>query len=506
VILRSERLSSLIERSRLPTLGPPDADPEITGVALDSRKTVRGGLFVAVRGFVTDGESYVADALARGARAIVAASARPAALPQDIAWVRVDSPRRAAALLAREWFGRPDEALALVGITGTNGKTTVTYLLEAIANAAGSKAGRIGTISSAWGGRETAAARTTPEAPDLFETLAAMRAEGVGLVAMEVSSHALALGRVEGARFAIAAFLNFGRDHLDFHGDVDAYFAAKASLFDGLSDDRTAVLNADDPRSADIAARTRARILRFASRAENADVRLSRVRCDPHGCSAELEIGTRRVDLRTELRGRFNLDNVAAAAACAIAAGIPFEAVPEGVRSVRRIPGRMEAVEEGQPFAVLVDFAHTDTALARLLDSVREFAAGRVIVVFGCGGDRDRTKRPAMGRAAAERADLVVLTSDNPRGEDPEAILCEIRSGISAVEGAETRCRTIVDREQAVAFAVAAARPGDTVVIAGKGHETTQTLGDHVEPMDDRELVRSALRKTGRAGGHRAAV
>ncbi len=496
------RLSELLDRAGVRPVGPVAADPVVFGVGLDSRRIRIGEIFFALRGKRLDGATFAPEALKRGAAAVVAGVERPEPIGRDIAWVQVEDPRRVAGLLSREWFERPDEAMTLVAITGTNGKTTVTYLVEAIAAAAGLRAGRIGTVSQSFSGREVPSQRTTPEAPELYGLLAAMRAEGTQLVALEVSSHALALGRVDGARFPVAAFLNLGSDHLDFHGDVESYFAAKAALFERLLPSDTAVLPCDDARGASIAARTRARTVTFG-RAANASVRLHSERCGIDGSEALLEISNRSLLVRTSLPGRFHLENVAAAAACALAAGLPADAIPAGVEAVRSIPGRTERVDDGQPFAVLVDFAHTEAALAKLLDGMRDLSRGRVLIVFGCGGERDRGKRPAMGRVAAERADLVFLTSDNPRGEDPVAILREIEAGALSVPGATGRYRVVVDRAEAVAAAIAAARAGDVVVIAGKGHETTQTFGNHVEHLDDREIARKALSAFGRSGGGR---
>ncbi len=494
------RLSELLRGAGVQPLDTVAADPEVAGVSLDSRRVLPGNLFFALPGLRIDGTAFVPDAIGRGAVGVLAESPRPSPLDPGIAWVRVEGARRAAGLLAREWFGRPDEALKLVGITGTNGKTTVSYLVESIAAAAGLRPGRIGTVGYAFAGQEHPAPRTTPEATDLFALLAAMREAAVDLAAIEVSSHALALGRVEGARFEVGAFLNLGQDHLDFHGDEASYFQAKARLFDRLDENRTAVLPADDPRGAEIAARTRARVVTFG-RSERAEVRLCDESCDLAGSEAVLETAGIRLPVRTPIPGRFNLDNVAAAAACALAAGVPADAIPAGVRALERIPGRMERVDEGQPFAVLVDFAHTEQALKRVLDGVRELVRGRTLLVFGCGGERDRGKRPDMGRTAAELADLVFLTSDNPRSEDPLAILSDIASGIASVPGGPGRCRTLADRTAAVTAAVSSARPGDAVVIAGKGHETTQSFGDHVEHLDDREIASKALAASGWSGG-----
>jgi len=383
-----------------------------------------------------------------------------------------------------------------VGITGTNGKTTVAAMVEAIARAAGLRAGRIGTVGIAVAGAERDSARTTPESVDLFATLAEMRAAGVTLVALEVSSHGLVQGRVEGARFRVGALLNLGRDHLDFHGTLQAYFDAKARLFEALSSADTAVLPADDPAGARMAARTRARVLRFG-RSQEAELRLHDEHGTLEGSTARLETPWGALALTVPLPGRFNLDNAAAAAACALAAGLPAAAVVAGIGSLSRVPGRLERVDAGQPFSVFVDFAHTEQALRRVLGDLRPLVRGRLAVVVGCGGERDRGKRPAMGRAAAEMADRVVLTSDNPRGEDPLAILREMETGVAEVPGAATRTEVVPDRSEAVRRAVTSSRGGDAVVVAGKGHETTQTFADRVERSDDRLLVRRALAEMG---------
>ena len=493
------RLSSLLERAGIRPLTDPGANPEIRGACLDSRRAGPGDIFFAVRGLKLDGEAFVPDAIRRGARAVVSSAPRPDWLEAGIAWVQVAQPRQAAGPISRECYGRPDEALTLVGITGTNGKTTVAYLVESIASAAGRKAGRIGTVGHAFAGIERAAVRTTPEAPDLYRLLAEMRNEAVDLVAMEVSSHALSLHRVGGARFETAAFLNLSRDHLDFHEDEESYFLTKAKLFEALSARECAVLPADSPIGERMRGRTEARVLTFGRR-DSADVRLRDERCGNDGSSAILETPEGPLPVRSFLLGRFNLENVAAAAACALAVGMPPESIPAGVLELQTVPGRMERLDRGQPFTVIVDYAHTETALQNLLTSVREFARGRIHLVFGCGGDRDPGKRAGMGRAAAEGADAVYATSDNPRRERLAAILEEIDVGIASVAGAAERSSTIPDRDQAIRTAVAAAAPGDVVLLAGKGHETTQTFADRVEPFDDRLVAIRALESLGWRG------
>jgi UDP-N-acetylmuramoyl-L-alanyl-D-glutamate--2,6-diaminopimelate ligase len=358
-------------------------------------------------------------------------------------------------------------------------------------------------VSHAFAGREWSTERTTPEAPELYRLLAAMRDAEVGIAAMEVSSHALALSRVEGATFAVGAFLNLSQDHLDFHGDMGRYFATKASLIERLPEDATAALSADQQEIAELADRTPAEVVTFGRR-EGATVQVIEERCAIDGTEVILDAPGGPYTVRTHLAGRFVPDNLAAASACAIGAGLPMDAVIAGALELRTIPGRMERVDAGQPFAVVVDYAHTEEALRRLLSGIREMVEGSVLVVFGCGGDRDRGKRAPMGRAAAENADRLFVTSDNPRSEDPLAIVAQIRSGVESVPGAEERTSIHVDRAEAVHAAIREARAGDAVVVAGKGHETTQTFEDRVETFDDRDVARRALAAAGYCGGCRA--
>jgi len=411
----------------------------------------------------------------------------------------LEDPRHAVGFLARECYGRPDENIILVGITGTNGKTTVAYMVDSIAHAAGWKTGRIGTVGYAYEGVDRSSARTTPEAPELFAILAEMRDASTDLVAMEVSSHALAQGRVNGARFAVAAFLNLGRDHLDYHGDRESYFRTKALLFESLDPGRTAVLPADDPLGRRLAARTEARVMTFG-RSKRAAVRITAERVTRNGSEAILATPYGEVEVRTPLIGAFNLENAAAATACALAADLPPEAASMGIKSLPGVPGRMEKVEQGQPFTVLIDYAHTEEALFSVLTAARSITGGKVLVVFGCGGERDRSKRSPMGATAARIADEIFLTSDNSRGEDPEAILDDIQEGVSTVRKAAVSSRRISDRSEAIDCAISAATEGDVVVIAGKGHETTQTIAGRVEEFDDRVLAGRILAAHGWAG------
>ena len=494
------RLSHLLRGAGVRPRTASECDPIIRQVGLDSRSIGKDGLFCALKGLQSDGERFVDQAVRQGAAAVLAGSPRPLDLDPSVAWVEVEDPRMQVAPLSRELYGRPDEALKLVGITGTNGKTTTAYMVDAIVRAAGLNSGRIGTIDYAWNDLVRPAPHTTPEGPDLFRLLAEMKDAGVAWVAMEVSSHALSMGRVRSARFDVAAFLNLRRDHLDFHQDVDSYLEAKTILFRSLHTDDTAILNADDPASDAVADQTRARVLTFG-RSPAADIRIRSDSSTVSGSRAILVTPWGELPVYTPLAGPFNLENAAAAAACTLAGGLDCDAVRQGIETLLAVPGRMERVDGGGEFAVFVDYAHTDDALAALLAAARNLASGRVLVVFGCGGDRDRGKRTAMGATAARMADLLFPTSDNPRSESPESILAEVEEGIGTVPGGPTRSFRSLDREEAIRLAVASARPGDVLVIAGKGHETTQAGGGRNLPFDDREVARRVLcaaRRTGR--------
>lgn len=496
---RGVRLSELLRGAGVTARDTSGDDPRILGAALDSRRIAPGDLFFALRGQRDDGVTYVPEALRRGALAVVSDVPRPEWVDPAVAWVQVDEARCVAGRLSRECFGRPDEALTLVGITGTNGKTTVAHLVEAIGAAAGRRTGRIGTVGYAFGGVERPAPRTTPEAPDFYRLLAEMRDEAIDLVSMEVSSHALVLHRVEGARFATAAFLNLSRDHLDFHGSEQAYFDAKKRLFESLDAAAHAVLPAESEWTARIRRSTAAQVMSFG-RAAGADVRLRDEHCGVDGSSAVLDTPRGSLPIRTFLLGRFNLDNVAAAAACALACGLPPESIPAGVLALQAVPGRMQRIDRGQPFAVIVDYAHTPAALESLLRWTAELTRRELHLVFGCGGNRDHGKRAPMGRVAAAAGVNVYVTSDNPRDEDPQEILDDIVAGIAAVDGGLSRSRVEPDRRVAIHAAIHAARPGDLVIVAGKGHETTQTIGNRVEPFDDRDVVTESLAQLGWSG------
>jgi len=489
-------------RALLQAMGAPrfagDEGVEVHGLASDSRRVRPGDLFFALAGLRQDGQAFVRQALASGAVAAVVDHEAPAA---DGLLVRVPEPRRALAEAATAFHGQPARALRVVGITGTNGKTTTTYLLEAVFRAAGWRPGVLGTTGARRDGVTRPLGYTTPEATELQALLREMADAGVQAVALELSSHALVQRRGYGLDLDVAVFTNLSHDHLDYHGTLEAYLDAKLMLFDGRNASRpvksaTAVVNADDPVAERVVAAARRggmKVLRFGTTA-GTDVRIARVETAPDGLVAELVTGV-VTEVRLPLLGRYNAWNAAGAFAAALALGVAPARAAAGLAAVERVPGRLERIVTARPFEVVVDYAHTPDALQRSLAAMREHARGRVLVVFGCGGERDRAKRPVMGHAARAGADEVWVTSDNPRGEDPAAIADEILAGAG---GAGGPVHLELDRRAAIALALAAARPGDAVLIAGKGHETTQILGEQVLPFDDREVARGLLREGGR--------
>ena len=470
-------------------------DPEVGGVRYDSRRVAAGDIFVALRGETADGRAFIPEAIARGAAAIVSDRPAPAGTPPSVAWVCVENPRRALALLSARRAGNPAERMVLAGVTGTNGKTTTTVLLEALLAARHGKAGFLGTVAYRTGRRELPALRTTPESPDVQDLLAEMAGAGVAAAAIEVSSHALALERVTGRLFDLAVFTNLTRDHLDFHGDMESYFRAKKRLFAMRKPGAPAVVNADDEYGRRLTAEIAPPIVTYsASGRREARVRAAAVRCDLAGTALEVEHPGGRFPVSSPLLGRFNVENLLAAAAAGLALEMPPERIAAALASVRRVPGRLEPVEAGQPYTILVDYAHTEDALKRLLAAVRELTDRKIVLVFGCGGDRDRGKRAPMGEVAGRMSDIPIATSDNPRSEDPEAILSEIEKGLAA-SGA-TKYLKITDRREAIRTAIGLANPGMVVVIAGKGHETTQVIGEKELPFDDRAVAAEFARRS----------
>ncbi len=479
---------------------------EITGVEHDSRKIAPGSLFVCIRGFRQDGHAFIADAAARGAVAVMIDRDPPlVAIPEGLTVIRVPNTRVGLATAARRFFDDPSASLCLIGVTGTNGKTTTVSLVEAILTTAGYTVGLLGTIQYRCGEVAFPGERTTPEASDLQSVLARMRGLGAWGAVMEVSSHALTLHRVDGCEFDVGIFTNLTQDHLDFHGTMPAYAEAKARLFRMLGSDRrksgdaAAVLNADDPWASFMAHATRVRVLRYGITAE-ADLRIREMSLSLAGIRATVASPWGAMEFASALVGQHNVANILGAAAATLHLGVSPEQVRAGIGNLRAVPGRFEKVEAGQPFGVIVDYAHTPDALERVLQTAREFAQGRVIAVFGCGGDRDRGKRPLMGEAAARLADFVVVTSDNPRSEDPQAIIAEVEVGIKKAYSGSDRHVTIADRGEAIGAALAVAKRGDLVVIAGKGHETYQVLRDRTIPFDDRVVAKQALATLGYAG------
>jgi UDP-N-acetylmuramoyl-L-alanyl-D-glutamate--2,6-diaminopimelate ligase len=439
---------------------------EVTAVVHDTRAVTPGALFCCVPGGHVDGHDLAGDAISAGATALLVERPLDAGVPE----LRSASVRAALGPVAAAFWGHPSRQLTVVGITGTSGKTTTTHLLGSVLDRHGWPTAVIGTLTGP---------RTTPEAPELQALLAAERSAGRRAVAMEVSSHALALGRVRATRFAAAVFTNLSHEHLDFHRDLDDYFAAKAMLFDPAYTDR-AVVNLDDPRGVELAERSRVPTEGFSlSDVDELEVGAARSRFRWRGALVQLALG-----------GHFNVSNALAAATTAATLGVDVVTIAEGLTGSPPVPGRFEPIDEGQPFSVVVDYAHKPGALAGALAAARDAAAGRrVLVVFGAGGDRDPSKRPEMGEVAARLADRVLLTSDNPRGEDPLAIIEAIRGGMTTT----TQCTIEPDRAAAIAAAIAEARAGDVVVIAGKGHEAEQVVGDVAVPFDDREVARRAL-------------
>jgi UDP-N-acetylmuramoyl-L-alanyl-D-glutamate--2,6-diaminopimelate ligase len=472
--------ASLAERTRI--VG--DAEVEVTSLAYDSRKAGPGTLFFCVVGEKRDGHEFAAQVVEAGAVALVVERQLEVAVPQVV----VPSARAAMAPFAAAFWGNPTAALKVVGVTGTNGKTTTAYLIREILEAAGVQTGLMGTVKQVVGGVEEPVERTTPEAIDLQETFRRMIDGGDRAVAMEVSSHALVLHRADRIHFDVAVFTNLTQDHLDFHQTMEEYFEAKRMLF--AADPGVRIVNFDDPYGRRLAAEFEC--LTFSAEGADADYRATDVEFDAGGATFTV---AGKAEVRTGMPGHFNVANALAAFAAAEALGVDAATAAAGLAAAARVPGRFEPIDEGQGFAVLVDYAHTPDSIENALRAARRLTAGKLISVFGAGGDRDKAKRPLMGRAGGVLSDLAVVTSDNPRSEDPEAIVAEVAAG--AAEG-DAELIVEVDRHAAIALAVGRAKPGDTVVIAGKGHEQGQEFeGGRKVPFDDREVAREELRKLG---------
>jgi UDP-N-acetylmuramoyl-L-alanyl-D-glutamate--2,6-diaminopimelate ligase len=448
------------------------APTDIADLAYDTRQVGPGALFFCVPGNRADGHDLAGEAVERGAAALVVQ--RP--LELDVPQLVVPSSRAAMAVAADVFFERPTEELVVAGVTGTNGKTTTAYLIHSIFGAAGMRPGLIGTIESRVGGEARPAVRTTPEAIDLQRMFRAMLDAGDRSAVLEATSHGSQLGRLDGVRFRALAFTNLTQDHLDFHGSMDSYYEAKRRLFTEHDPAPAAAVNIGDERGRRLADELR---------------RLDRAPLLTYGLVDDAELRWDDVEVETRLHGRFNRENILAAVAVSRLLGVPAAAVEEGLARLPGVPGRFEAVDEGQPFTVLVDYAHTPDSLANVLRTARELTGGQLICVFGCGGDRDRGKRPEMGRIASELADVAIVTSDNPRSEDPQAIIDEILAGVTE------DVRVEPDRRAAIALGIEHAGERDVVVIAGKGHEQGQELADRKIPFDDREVAREVLRRLG---------
>ena len=469
----------------------------VSSIAYDSRKVTCGGIFFALRGQKQQGAKFVADALKNGAVAVASELERPAEFPKELTWIELGSgsDRRGLARSAANFYGHPAGALKLVGVTGTNGKTTTTFLLDSILRAAGRQGSLIGTTGYRTPAGERPALNTTPESLDLQQMFAETRAAGGTHAVLEASSHALAMDRLWGCHFAVAVFTNLTRDHLDYHKTFEDYFTAKRMLFAGTGAEApdVAVINADDDYATRLEGLAR-RTITYGLK-PGADLAAPKPHLTFSGLAFSAQTPVGNIEIKSPLVGRINIYNILAAIGAGIALDIPAAKIEEGIATLAQVPGRFQSIDEGQPFLVIVDYAHTDDALRNLISTARELSAsGRIITVFGAGGDRDRTKRPLMGEAAGSLSDVVVLTSDNPRSEDPLRIINDVVVGL---QKAGARYKIEPDRDKALEIAIAEAKPGDIVLLAGKGHETSQVLRDRTIDFDDREKARTILRRRG---------
>ncbi len=468
---------------------------EIQNIVYDSRKAVMGSLFFALQGAKEDGNRYIREAIERGAVAIASESAAPTDLDANVVWVRVPESRKSLATAAANFLDHPVKSLQLIAVTGTNGKTTTTSLIDSVLRESGAKTGMFGTIAYHTPLGKYSAPNTTPESLDLQGYLAEIRDAGGKFAVMEASSHALAMDRLWGCHFQSAIFTNLTRDHLDFHKNFEDYFAAKRKLFEGTGAGApdTAILNADDPYSKRLAGLAR-QTLTYGIE-NSSDISAKKFQLSFNGLQFAANTPRGKLQISSPLVGRINVYNILAAIAAAQAAGISNEDIEKGIRSLENVPGRFQRVDMGQPFLAIVDFAHTDDALENLIKTARELnSKGRVITLFGCGGGKDRTKRPIMGEASGRLSDLTILTNDNPRQEDPLKIISDIVVGLQKSNG---KYLIEPDREKAIGLAFDEARAGDIVLLAGKGHEDYQVLADKTLPWDDRQVAQQELGKRG---------
>jgi UDP-N-acetylmuramoyl-L-alanyl-D-glutamate--2,6-diaminopimelate ligase len=496
------RLEQLFEGVPLVSALPPAlAETEVRGLAYDSRKSETGYLFFAFAGAKTDGAQYANAALKKGVVAVV--SDRPAPAAFAGAWIQVTHGRHALATASRNFYNKPDERLGLTAVTGTNGKTTSTSLIDAVLRAAEKTTALIGTIAYHLAGKILPAVNTTPESLDLFRMFHELESMGGTHATLEASSHALDLGRIYAMQFHTAGFTNLTRDHLDYHHTMESYFAAKQLLYEPRSGPppRFAVLNADDEACRRLRIAPDTKVFWYTMRSDTPDlpragamVRAEDIDSSFDGLRFNIVAGENRFSVQSPLVGHINVQNILLACATALTYGLTEKEIQKGVAALQRVPGRFERVEEGQPFMVIVDYAHTDDALRNVIGVARGMKPKRVITLFGCGGDRDRSKRPLMGMAAGELSDYVVLTSDNPRSEDPLSIMNDAMVGLSRYD---TPHVAEPDRERAIKKAIETAGAGDVVILAGKGHETYQILRDGPIPFDDREVARRVLRSFG---------
>ena len=497
--IKAMPLSKLFKAAGIEHQLPDGSDPLIKAVSDNSRLAETGSLFVATRGSQTDSHLFISDAVERGVAAVVVERDTPDY--DGVVIVRVEDSRDALGRLAHAFYGNPTADMLVFGISGTNGKTTTTYLLESILTAAGYKPGVVGTIEARYDGKHFPAANTTPTALQLAAVLADMKAAGVTALAMEASSHAMDQRRISGIQFDCAVLTNVTQDHLDYHGTMEAYAQAKLLLYadhllrpkTGVNrPEPTAIFNSDDETGRAFAEAFSGAKLTFGLEA-GADVHARDVTFKPSGVSFTVDMAGESFEVESRLLGMFNVQNILGAVAAALSMGLPREKVLAGIRALENVRGRFEVVDAGQPFTVVVDYAHTPDALERIIQNAREMTTGRVITVFGCGGDRDNSKRPVMGRIAASLSDLAIVTSDNPRTEDPAKVAEMVVEGVRQAGLPEDRSRMILDRRAAIGDAIDTAQPGDIVVIAGKGHEDYQILGTEKIHFDDAEVAREFL-------------
>ncbi|MGB6482173.1 MAG: UDP-N-acetylmuramoyl-L-alanyl-D-glutamate--2,6-diaminopimelate ligase [Candidatus Acidiferrales bacterium] len=496
---RAMKLADLFSGAEIAAIRGSD-EIEIRSVAYDSRKVTPGAVFFALKGEKENGNRYVASALEHGAAAVASEEPRNAQVPGEIAWVQIQpgAQRRVLATVSANFYGHPANALRLVGVTGTNGKTTTTYLVDSILRASGMRTGLIGTIGARTPRGRRAAVNTTPESLDLQQMFAEVRDEQGRAAVLETSSHALAMDRLWGCHFAAAIFTNLTRDHLDYHKSFEEYFAAKRRLFEGTGAGPAdvGIINTDDPYGKQLEGIAR-RTFTYGLK-NGAQIKAQKYPLSFSGLEFTAQTPVGKIEVQSLLVGKINVYNILAAVGAGIALDVNSAAIERGIRELESVPGRFERIAAGQPFLVIVDYAHTDDALRNLISTARELSANnRVITLFGAGGDRDRTKRPLMGEAAGTLSDLVILTSDNPRSEDPLRIINDVLVGLQKT-GAKYRVEA--DREKAIEMAMNEAKPGDIVLLAGKGHETVQVLRDGPVEFDDCEIARRILRGHGYGG------